>query len=607
MSENTLLNGRYEIKEIIGRGGFATTYLAVDTKTQQQCAIKCLSFRKIEEWKTLELFEREAKVLKNLDHPQIPDYVDFFTIETEHDVELYLVQEFVEGKSLAQLVREGKHFSEQEVINIAIGIARILEYLHSLSPPIIHRDIKPSNITLNQYNRAFLIDFGSVREKIQDDLQSSRGAPTIVGTYGYMPLEQAEGRALPASDIYSLGMTLIHLLSHKDPSQMDKDGLRLDFRPHVNISLGFAGILERMIEPDWHNRYQNASELRRDLKEYLSGKLPAPVQVSKPKFLRPAILVTAIILLVILIGGGLGYVFWTSSPTPPPLESLEQPINAPLPPQTSPASVQPEIQSETLNQRLNAPLLPQPSPTAIPQATLPPAILTPKPPESQPEKIVYPANGKIGIDIYRDFTFEPTGWPMGLSVGQTTAGSLDTLPHETLIREPEYRSEQVLYGYLPLGNGDDRQITFVFDDIDRPAWVVYVDKNNNEDLTDDGPPHPNEGTGKMGARLTVQIEIVTLSGEKIIQPYRLWLWFIESQGSPRFYTQCHYAGKIFLAGEVYTAIAYELEHHDGLFRESGLWVDLNRDEKLDQETEHFSDGAMIRLGNEQYQLELQYP
>ena len=116
MSENTLLNERYEIKETLGQGGFATTYLAVDTETQQQCAIKCLSFRKIEEWKTLELFERETRVLKNLDHPQIPDYIDFFTIETEHDVELYLVQEFVEGKNLAQLVLEGKHFNEQEVI-----------------------------------------------------------------------------------------------------------------------------------------------------------------------------------------------------------------------------------------------------------------------------------------------------------------------------------------------------------------------------------------------------------------------------------------------------------------------------------------------------------
>ena len=83
MSEQPLLNNRYEIKEVLGHGGFATTYLALDTETQEKCAIKCLSFRKIKEWKTWELFEREAKILKALDHPQIPSYLDFFTLETE--------------------------------------------------------------------------------------------------------------------------------------------------------------------------------------------------------------------------------------------------------------------------------------------------------------------------------------------------------------------------------------------------------------------------------------------------------------------------------------------------------------------------------------------
>jgi len=582
MSENTLLNERYEIKEILGRGGFATTYLAVDTETQQKCAIKCLSFRKIEEWKTLELFEREARVLKNLDHPQIPNYIDFFTIETEHDVELYLVQEYVEGKSLMQLVREGKHFTEQEAIKIALGIVRILEYLHSLSPPIIHRDIKPGNITLTPdvpQTSSFavhLIDFGAVREKIQDDLQSSGGTPTIVGTYGYMPLEQAEGRAIPASDIYSLGMTLIHLLSHKEPSQMEKDGLRLNFRAHVNISPGFAGILERMIEPDWQNRYQDASELRKDLEGLLSGKPPVPVRAPKPKSLRPAILVTAILLLFILMGGGAGYMFWMRQAVPPPPEELNQVVNAPF------SGKQP--------------------PEEPPSVNAPSKML-----KSEAERFVYAWDGKISIDIYRDFEYVATGFPLGLSVGQTSASGPNALPYEKLIREPEYRSEQVLYGYLPLGNGDDRKISFVFDEIDRPTWVVYVDKNNNEDLTDDGLPHPNEGTGKMGATVTVQIEIVTLSGERILQPYHLWMWFIESQGSPRFYTRGHYVGKILLDGEVYTAIAYEMEHHDGLFHESGLWIDLDHNEQLDQETEHFSDGAMIRLGDKQYQIELAYP
>jgi serine/threonine protein kinase len=601
MNKHTLLNERYEIKEVLGRGGFATKYLAVDTKTQQQCAIKCLSFRKIKEWKTLELFEREARVLKNLDHPQIPNYIDFFTIETEHDVEIYLVQEYVEGKSLAQFVREGKHFTEKEVIKIALGITRILEYLHGFSPPIIHCDIKPNNIILNQYNRAFLIDFGAVREKIYDDLQPSGGVPTIVGTFGYMSSEQAEGRAVPASDIYSLGMTLIHVLSHKDPSQMEKYGLRLDFRPHVNVSRGFAKILERMIEPDWQQRYQLASDLRCDLEKLFSGK--RPVKISESKLLRSVVTAVTAGILLFFVGFGV-YLFRSYSPAPVSQETVTPPVlTTPPVPKVSPTPVPQKI----VTPFRSTPVTLQVSPTPVPPTPVPTTVPTPKPPKPH-EAIIYPRSGKINVNIYQDFTFKPTGWPFGLSVGQTMAGGLDTLPYERLIREPEYHSRQVLYGYFQLGNGDDRQISFVVDERDRPTWVVYVDANNNEDLTDDGFSYHNEGTGKFAANITVQIEIVTRTGAKMIQPYMLWMWVNESQNRAYFYATCHYAGKIsFNEKEVYEAVAFEQHHHDGLYRESGLWIDLNYDQKLDEKTEHFEDGTTIHLNQTQYQLELQYP
>lgn len=281
MNNDILLNERYEIEEILGQGGFATTYLAVDTETQQKCAIKCLSFRKIEEWKTWELFEREAKILKNLDHPQIPKYIDFFSVETEEGIELYLVQEYVEGKSLAQLVREGKYFSEQEVIEIGLEVSNILEYLHSFSPPIIHRDIKPSNIILTQFpsregagvGLVYLIDFGAVREKMISDYSTVGGGSTIVGTYGYMPFEQFEGQAVPASDIFSLGITMIHLLSGKEPIAIDKKGKTLNYHPHVNISRSFIAVLNKMIAREYKRRYQNASQVIKDFKKLLAGKL----------------------------------------------------------------------------------------------------------------------------------------------------------------------------------------------------------------------------------------------------------------------------------------------------------------------------------------------
>ncbi len=359
-----LLNDRYEIKEILGRGGFATTYLAIDTETEQQCAVKCLSFRKIEEWKTWELFEREAKILKNLNHPRIPAYIDFFTIETEQDVEIYLVQEYVEGKSLAQLVQEGKHFSEQEVIRIARKLIRILEYLHSLSPPIVHRDIKPGNITLSSEDHTYLIDFGAVKDTMLSDYSKSTGVPTVVGTYGYMAIEQIEGRALPASDIYSLGMTLIYLLSHTEPTQMGKKGLQLDFRPHVNISDRFARILDKMIAPDWTKRYQSVSEVKTDFEKLLSGK-------SALRFPTPLKTLAAGIASFVLLG--MFYLFWL---TPPPPEPEVESVRIPVPVVSTPT--------------------PLPQPTAVKNET-------PKP--DLQDYNLYPISGRILFDNQPISTF----------------------------------------------------------------------------------------------------------------------------------------------------------------------------------------------------------
>jgi WD40 repeat protein/serine/threonine protein kinase len=302
MSENTLLNERYEIKEILGRGGFATTYLAVDMETWQKCAIKRLLFRKIEEWKTWELFEREAKILKELDHPQIPKYVDFFSIETEEDLELYLAQEYVEGKSLAQFVQEGKHFSEHEIIEIGLAVTNVLTYLHSFSPPIIHRDIKPGNIILTPFSSSegvgvgliSLIDFGAVREKIISDYSTVGGGSTIVGTYGYMPIEHFEGRALPTSDIFSLGITLIALLSQKEPFDIEKKEGILSYRPYVNISRSFTAVLDKMTAREYKKRYQTASQVKNDFEKLRVGKQIFNVRISA-KTLVPVAVIIAIV------------------------------------------------------------------------------------------------------------------------------------------------------------------------------------------------------------------------------------------------------------------------------------------------------------------------
>ncbi|MHC4371639.1 MAG: LamG domain-containing protein, partial [Planctomycetota bacterium] len=217
-------------------------------------------------------------------------------------------------------------------------------------------------------------------------------------------------------------------------------------------------------------------------------------------------------------------------------------------------------------------------------------------------------NAEIVIDIDKDFEYVPQGWPLGLWPSQTPAVGLSTEPYEALGKEPEYGSGQVLYGYIPLGNSNDSNISFAVDTSSINNWLLYVDTNNNEDLTDDGPPRENEGTGTLAATISLQVEIISASGETIIRPYQLWLW-ITASGSPRFYAVCHYRSQISIGEEQYTAIVYESRNHDALYQESGLWIDLNRDGKLVMNTseEHFQDGAVISIEGKEYVLRLDYP
>ena len=276
MDTDTLLNDRYRIKETLGQGRLATTYLAADERTAKLCVVKQLSVHRAysestkdvgsvsgsDAAKVVELFEREGRILAHLDHPRIPKHVDRFTIETGDDTQLHLVQEYVDAQSLAQLVEAGRHFTEREVVQIALQVADILAYLHDRSPPLVHRDIKPSNILYGDGGEVFLVDFGAVKDRlVQYGLEGS----TIVGTYGYMPLEQYQGDAVPASDIYSLGAMLIAVLAHLEPSEIGRRGSRLDFRPHVNVSERFAIVLAKMVEPDVARRYHTASTLKQAL------------------------------------------------------------------------------------------------------------------------------------------------------------------------------------------------------------------------------------------------------------------------------------------------------------------------------------------------------
>ena len=250
-----IINEKYRITEILGKGGVAITYSAIDLEKESNVAIKVISLKQLPDWKEIELFQREAEVLAKLDHPAIPQYIDDFTLETEKDKAFYLVQQQAPGKSLAQLVANGWHSTEKEVQNIAQQILKILIYLHSLDPPVIHRDIKPNNLIRSDEGKIYLVDFGGVQNTYYDTLMQGS---TVVGTYGYMAPEEFRGKALPATDLYSLGATLLYLLTHRSPAELPQDTLKLDFRNSVDISETFADWLDKILEPDLDDRFADA-------------------------------------------------------------------------------------------------------------------------------------------------------------------------------------------------------------------------------------------------------------------------------------------------------------------------------------------------------------
>lgn len=285
---------RYRIRETLGETNLARTQLAADAESGKSCVIKTLKLADIEDEKIIELFHREARVLANLDHPRIPKFLGVFEEGVGEERTLNLVQEFVPGKNLAKAIEAGKRFVEREVVEIGVRLCRILEYLHAFSPPIIHRDVKPSNIILDEQHEPYLIDFGGVRDRMMQDRSPHGGGFTIVGSYGYMPYEQFEGRAVPASDLYALGATLVFLLSHKEPADLEREGLRLKIRHEINVSPAFLRVLQKMIEPDWNHRYQSAGELRHDLEQLLAPG---------PKLARNQWVAATVLCVVALVGG----------------------------------------------------------------------------------------------------------------------------------------------------------------------------------------------------------------------------------------------------------------------------------------------------------------
>ncbi|MBD2495677.1 serine/threonine-protein kinase [Nostoc sp. FACHB-280] len=283
MITEQILGGRYEIQQQLGKKAGRRTFVARDLTTQELVIIKLLSFNSDFEWDDLKLFEREAETLKSLSHPAIPRYLDYFEVNSPTIKGFALVQTYIPAQTLEQCLQSGRSFTEVEVKQIATAILEILIYLHGLNPPVIHRDLKPSNILLgdrsgNSVGQVYLVDFGSV----QTVLATEGGTRTVVGTYGYMPPEQFGGRTVPASDLYSLGATLIYLVTGTHPADLPQKDLQIQFDNAVHLSSGLTQWLQWMTEPSLDRRLSSANAALAALEhpQLLQKLQPAEINLS---------------------------------------------------------------------------------------------------------------------------------------------------------------------------------------------------------------------------------------------------------------------------------------------------------------------------------------
>lgn len=272
-----VLQGRYRIERELGRGGFGAVYRAWDANLKKPCAVKENMDTSPEAKRQ---FEREATVLANLSHPNLPRVTDHFSIEDQGQ---YLVMDFVEGEDLdSVLQRQGKIPLEQ-ALKWVTQVADALTYLHSRQPPVVHRDIKPANVRIGPDGQAMLVDFGLV--KLYDPhLRTTMGARAV--TPGYAPPEQyGRGSTDPRTDVYALGATFYKLITGREPLESIQRmvGKHMPPAQQVNpeIPLPVSQAIDRAMDLEPDRRFQSASEFKRAL------SVPAP-RVDATMVVKPA-------------------------------------------------------------------------------------------------------------------------------------------------------------------------------------------------------------------------------------------------------------------------------------------------------------------------------
>ncbi|BAY09111.1 serine/threonine-protein kinase [Calothrix sp. NIES-2098] len=438
----TLLNNRYQVIQVLGAGGFGETFLAEDTHmpSRRRCVIKQLkpisndpqTYQMIQQ-----RFEREAATLENLGKTsdQIPELYAYFS----ENGQFYLVQEWIHGQTLRDVVQAKGQESETVVREILLSLLPVLDYIHSKG--IIHRDIKPDNIILRfPDNKPVLIDFGAVKETIRS-VVSSPGLPAqsmVIGTPGYMPSEQVLGRPVYATDIYCLGLTAIYLLTGKQPQELETDQqtgeiLWQEYAPNVSASL--AKVLNQAVKPHAGDRYTTASKMLYALESasYIVPPTvarhataavsigqtqplysPQPQTITSRNWQKPAVIVSSLVVGGLLAGVAISNltrqpaseapIVTNTTPSPEPSAINTEPPDTPVASQPSPTTSPSPVEIipapiPTLNPKVES--NPPESTTSLPERTerepvtsdtaTPIATLAPQPKtENQPAIIPTP-------------------------------------------------------------------------------------------------------------------------------------------------------------------------------------------------------------------------
>jgi serine/threonine protein kinase len=280
----------YPIIKELGDGGFGKTYLATNTllPSRPYCVLKQLkpvaSDPQLQQL-IRERFEKEGAILESLgngSNGKIPRLYAYFVEQGE----FYLIQEYVDGQTLTERVRTHGLFTEREVKDLLTNILPTLAYVHGKG--IVHRDIKPDNIMLRRDdNTPILIDFGAVKETMGTTVTASGNSTRsiVIGTPGFMPVEQISGRPMYASDIYSLGLTAIYVLTGQMPAEIATDPStgNINWQPHaLGVSPQLIGIIDKAIQPSSRDRYTSANEMLAAL-----APTPQPLPPTQPVNLQP--------------------------------------------------------------------------------------------------------------------------------------------------------------------------------------------------------------------------------------------------------------------------------------------------------------------------------